>query len=185
MSNKIEKIVRHYVNKVLSEAVHKMDAVIDKKVNERVQQRLDLATLLEQPISAPRTLKETVGVPEVPLPFAAQVPHIPKSAPPSAPSPSSILDKFRDHDENPYGDVFADTAQSGNPLLRENFDPLAKPSPAEQELVPEHILEQAGFLKDFSKHMDAFEDMDRKKVESSDPEAEIEYKKTLQRIHGR
>lgn len=170
MSNKIEKIVRYYVTKALTEVVKDLDQIIERKVQLKVEQRLKLVDLLsEDNKSKKQTLNEVYKKEE------------------TQKSNGSTRHKLTAEDlgitEDTWKSVYADTLSSDHPLLNEVDDPGGDyyPSAEKPEHISEGVMEELGFMKDYSKHVEAFDAMDKKKHEVSkeDLEAQAKYREAL------
>jgi len=180
MSNKIEKIVRHYVNKVLFEVAGNLDELVEQKVKLQVERRLQLGDLLREHTQEPRSdlheVFEGQSVKET----------TPTLTPMSTPKKRKLSAADLGISEDTWKSVYADTMQSDNPILTEEHipQPGETPPPDRPELVSESAMEQFGFMRDFSKHVDAFDAMDKKKHHASkeDQEAQAAYKEALQKV---
>lgn len=162
MGNKIEKIVRFYVKKYLTEAADDLEALVERKVRER----MSLASLLKENEAPAPSIKE------------ASSPEI---------SPPKQRKRLRPEDlgitEGVWKGVY-EGIDVDNPILTGVRDQDGVPVAGEEkpEHVPEAVLEQAGLLRDFSKHVEAMEKKDRQK--SGDNDLEQKRQEILRRTMG-
>jgi hypothetical protein len=163
MPNKIEQIVRFYVKKLLVEAVVDLDKLIESRVNQKVE----LAFLLKEG-NKKRTLREVTEVEE--------------EAP--APRPVSQRKKLSAADlgitEDMWKSVYEDTLNSDNPILESSGDDASEEFGDKPELVPERMLEAAGLMRDYSAHVEAFTTKDRSR--KGDAELELRRKEILKKV---
>lgn len=168
MSNKIEKIVRHYVKKMLAEVVKDLDVLIEQKVQIKLEQRLDLLDVLSENKTRPSNLHEVYSAPSRPQP----------------PPRGKLTARDLGISEDTWKSVYAGVQESGNPILDgAEEDEDYYPTSERPEYVPERVMEQAGFMRDFSRHVDAFDAMDRNKSpQTPDEDAQSKYREALSKI---
>lgn len=152
--NKIEKIVEFYVRKYAKKFFNESYALLETLVEKKVQERLDLLSVLQE--DRQPTLRSTM----------LEESHVSQNQTPKrkiTPKDLGITDEV-------WKNVYADTLSSGNPILTEEVDNYegGEPPADRPEHVPEAVLERLGLMQDFSKHMAAFDKIDKKKQTSSD-----------------
>jgi len=185
MANKIEMIVKYYVQKALREELEVFEQVIEEKVREKValvQTLNEIETRKRKPL--PEGRKSLFDVVDVDAgPVEQQLPR--EASPPSASRPK-ITPEALGITEGIWADIYKDTASSNNPLLSEQRGPGNMPPSGggeNPELVSEEQLRSLGVFKDYSHHVDAMERKDKQKSGDADLEARRKeiLSKTIQR----
>lgn len=183
--NKIEKLVRFYAKKILKEAFSDFDRIVEESVEKKLDMLMERKQITEQ--SRDNSLYGVFGE-------SLQRHGASKKAGGDNKTKEEGVDRAAVRErmlkavgasDDVWRGIYEDTIESGNPLLTSSEEE------GEGELVSEHLLQESGLMRDYSKHINAFEEtsqpaagFDANNLGGSSGEEMDEFKKTLSKVYG-